>query len=135
MFNLAYATDLEEMYNKIKDIDTGSFATLSSELETHIVNFADNMGSLFESANSSWACATKDSANNSVATIKDSLEVIKPSAILVGGVGPLVQSAIDNISEYMKAYQNYIQVKNSKPSETIRDDDVMEMIKAERAVK
>ena len=124
MFNLAYATDLEEMYNKIKDIDTGSFATLSSELETHIVNFADNMGSLFESANSSWACATKDSANNSVATIKDSLEVIKPSAILVGGVGPLVQSAIDNISEYMKAYQNYIQVKNSKPSETIRDVDV-----------
>lgn len=124
MFNLAYATDLEKMYNKIKDIDTGSFATLSSELETHIVNFADNMGSLFESANSSWACATKDSANNSVATIKDSLEVIKPSAILVGGVGPLVQSAIDNISEYMKAYQNYIQVKNSKPSEIIRDVDV-----------
>lgn len=123
MFNLAYATDLEEMYNKIKDIDTGSFATLSSELETHIVNFGDNMGSLFESANSSWACSTKDAADNSVATIKDSLKAIKPSAILVGGVGPLVQSAIDNISEYMKAYQNYTQVKNSKPSETIRDVD------------
>ena len=123
MFNLTYATDLEEMYNKIKDIDTGSFATLSSELETHIVNFDDNMGSLFDSANSSWACSTKDSADNSVATIKTSLEAIKPSAELVGKVGPLVRSAIDNISEYIEAYQNYTQVKNSKPSETIRNVD------------
>ena len=53
MFNLVYATDLEETYNKIKDIDTGGFAALSSELESYIVNFADNMGSLFDSANSS----------------------------------------------------------------------------------
>lgn len=123
MFNLAYATDLEETYNKIKDIDTGGFAALSSELESYIVNFADNMGSLFDSANSSWACSTKDSADNSVATIKASLEAIKPSAELVGEVGPLVRSAIDNISDYIEAYQNYIQVKNAKPSETIRDVD------------
>lgn len=123
MFNLAYATDLEETYNKIKDIDTGGFSALSSELKTYIVSFADNMGSLFDSANSSWACSTKDSADNSVATIKASLESIKPSAELVGEVGPLVRNAIDNISEYIKAYQNYTQVKKSKPSETIRDVD------------
>ena len=123
MFNLAYATDLEETYNKIKDIDTGGFAALSSELESYIVNFADNMGSLFDSANSSWACSTKDSADNSVATIKASLEAIKPSAELVGEVGPLVRSAIDNISDYIEAYQNYIQVKNAKPSETIQGVD------------
>ena len=123
MFNLAYATDLEETYKKIKDIETGSFAALSSDLESYIVNFADNMGSLFDSANSSWACSTKDSADNSVATIKTSLETIKPSAELVGEVGPLVRSAIDNISDYIEAYQNYTQVKNSKPSETIRDVD------------
>lgn len=123
MFNLAYATDLEETYNKIKDIDTGGFATLSNELENHIVHFNNNMVFLFNSANSSWACSTKDSADNSVATIKASLEAIKPSAELVGEVGPLVRSAIDNISDYIEAYQNYIQVKNSKPSETIRDVD------------
>lgn len=119
MFNLAYATDLEETYNKIKDIDTGGFAALSSELENHIVHFNNNMVFLFNSANSSWACSTKDSADNSVATIKASLEAIKPSAELVGEVGPLVRSAIDNINDYIEAYQNYIQVKNSKPSETI----------------
>lgn len=123
MFNLAYATDLEETYNKIKGIDTGGFPALSSELKTYIVSFADNMGSLFDSANSSWACSTKDSADNSVATIKASLESIKPSAELVGEVGPLVRNAIDNIGEYIEAYQNYTQVKKSKPSETIRDVD------------